>query len=53
MALEQISQYVFSPSVTTGLQQYAAQITIPGRWNIGQTLPLPLLKYELVCWLQL
>jgi hypothetical protein len=36
MALEQISQYVFSPSVTTGLQQYAAQITIPGRWNIGQ-----------------
>lgn len=36
MALEQVSAYIFTPSVTTGTQQYAAQLVIPGRWNIGQ-----------------
>jgi hypothetical protein len=36
MALEQISSYVFSPSINASNQQYAAQLTIPGRWNIGQ-----------------
>jgi hypothetical protein len=36
MALEQVSAYIFTPSVTTNSQQYAAQLVIPGRWNIGQ-----------------
>ena len=36
MALEQVSTYIFTPSVTTGTQQYASQLVIPGRWNIGQ-----------------
>lgn len=36
MALEQVSAYIFTPAVTTGTQQYAAQLVIPGRWNIGQ-----------------
>jgi hypothetical protein len=37
MALEQVSTYIFTPSITpTGGQQYAATLAIPGRWNIGQ-----------------
>ena len=36
MALEQISSYVFTPSITVGNQQYSATLAIPGRWNIGQ-----------------
>lgn len=37
MALEQISTYIFTPSITAiGGQQYAATLAIPGRWNIGQ-----------------
>ena len=36
MALEQVSNYIFTPSITAGGQQYAATLAIPGRWNIGQ-----------------
>jgi hypothetical protein len=36
MALEQISSYAFFPAINAGGQQYSAQLTIPGRWNIGQ-----------------
>jgi hypothetical protein len=37
MALEQVSTYIFTPSITpSGGQQYAATLAIPGRWNIGQ-----------------
>ena len=36
MALEQVSNYIFTPSITVGSQQYAATLAIPGRWNIGQ-----------------
>jgi len=36
MALEQVSNYIFTPSTTVGNQQYAATLAIPGRWNVGQ-----------------